>query len=146
MLQRNAYLAIAPSIPTAFDVKASGSSVLASNAVVADVTWPKKTNFAPEQLEKMYWTKLSWNNREKTINALDQPKGKKGRSRAAEGINVNMLYIVDMEGNPVDGHHAAEIRKVARGIWSHLLSCSLAPKHWSSASMHAGAHLLPSLD
>ncbi len=68
-------------------------------------------------------------------NSVDQPKGKRGKARASEGINVNMQYVVDKQGNPVDGHRATEIRRVARGIWEHLLTRSLAPERWSNASM-----------
>jgi len=129
---------MAASIPSALGHGVSNFPSPSSTSVTTTSTWPKRSDFTPEQLEKIYWTKASWNNRAKTVSALNEPKGKKGRSRAAEGINVNMLYVVDVEGVAVTGHKATEIRRVARGIWADLLTRSLAPKHWSSATLRAG--------
>ena len=135
---------MAPSIPsvlaqTSLPVSSPPSLPVSPTPNPASVnpSWPKKLDFTAEQLERLYWNKSSWSNREKAVNAPDQPKGKRGKGRAAEGINVNMLYVVDEQGNPVDGHRAADIRRIARSIWTHLLSRSLAPERWSSASMRA---------
>ncbi len=43
--------------------------------------------------------------------------GARGRTRAAQGINVNMRYIEDRNGQPINGHLASDIRRHARAIF-----------------------------
>jgi hypothetical protein len=57
---------------------------------------------------------------------------KKGKSRAAAGINVTMLFVVDEAGKPIDGHRATDIRDHARSIWKQLLNNGMAPKKWKT--------------
>ena len=67
-----------------------------------------------------YWTRQDWT----TANAdrvadLDEggTSGARGRTRAAQGINVNMKYIEDKDGQAINGHLASDIRRHARAIF-----------------------------
>jgi hypothetical protein len=102
---------------------------------VRDDTWPKESDFSRDKLSQLYWTKISWTNHIKSLEPAAEPKGKKGRSRAAQGINVNSQYIVDKSGKPVDGHRVMTIRSVARSIWVHLSDSEKAPYKWGKASL-----------
>ncbi|KAI0244934.1 hypothetical protein BJV78DRAFT_1290244 [Lactifluus subvellereus] len=41
-----------------------------------------------------------------------------------------MLYVEDMNGEPVSGNTAAEIRRMARGLWKDLLQWGHASPQW----------------
>jgi hypothetical protein len=43
-----------------------------------------------------------------------------------------MIYVVDVNGNPVDGHKASIIREAAREIWRHLSKAGKAPEQWKT--------------
>jgi hypothetical protein len=58
--------------------------------------------------------------KETTVNKLDSKMVVRGKGRAAEGINVMMLYIESEDGTSVDGDVAAYIRQMARSIWTEL--------------------------
>jgi hypothetical protein len=94
--------------------------------------WPKQSDFTPEDLEKMFWKRLCWASYNKNggISGLATAKGKRGRTRAAEGINVKMLYVVNKDGEPIDGHQASEMRAYARFIWNDLSNSAKAPQKW----------------
>ena len=55
--------------------------------------WPKASDYTQDELHKMFWYKSSWN---KYANQTEFEKGAHGRGRAAEGININMLYTVSL--------------------------------------------------
>jgi hypothetical protein len=78
------------------------------------------------------WTAHS--RKQKGITNLGDTGGiaKRGKSRAAAGINVSMLFVVDEAGKPIDGHRATAIRDHARFIWNQLLAAGLAPKKWKT--------------
>jgi hypothetical protein len=116
--------------------------------------WPKATDFSEEQRTKLFWTKAHWlaheNGRKSVSKSSDQDddlyfdpqvdhhdkskKGQQGRARAAEGINVNMRYVVDRTGAVVDGHHATVMRGTARAFWAELSDKGLAPAKWKGDS------------
>jgi hypothetical protein len=75
----------------------------------------------------MFWYKSTWT---KYVNETEFEKGKRGRGRAAKGINVNMLYVVNQEGTAVDGYITSQIRKVARDFWKGLSNIGKAPVKW----------------
>jgi hypothetical protein len=78
----------------------------------------------------MYTT---WKNQTKNIKGVTDPSKKTnvpGKTQAADGENVQMQYVVDEKGTPVDGFRAAEMRKVARSIWAEIASAGLAPDKW----------------
>jgi hypothetical protein len=59
----------------------------------------------------------------------------RGRSRAAQGVNVAMRYIEDENGQIIDGHRAGEMRKIARSVWVALANAGKAPAKWSQADI-----------
>ena len=67
-----------------------------------------------------YWTRQEWAaataDRVADFEEAGQ-SGARGRTRAAQGINVNMKYIEDRNGHPINGHLASEIRRHARAIF-----------------------------
>ena len=109
-----------------------------------DRNWPKVSDFTAEQLKKIHWYKSTWTahlNSVKGLSSLDVKKGTRGRARAAEGINVQMLYIVNREGIPVDGHRAGVMRATARAIWLQLSDAGVAPVKWmSDQNLTIGEH------
>jgi hypothetical protein len=105
----------------------SGHKSLSSLDSIPKCQGPKSSDFTAEQLQRMFWHKTTWN---KHVNETEVEKGKRGRGRAAEGINVNMLYIVDRDGRAVDGFVSTQIRKVARDFWKGLSNAGKAPDKW----------------
>ena len=81
-----------------------------------------------------FWTKQEWtaycNN-----NATSTTDKTRGKSRAAQGINVTMLFAEFEDGTIVDGHVAGNIRRCARSAWVYLANKGEAPPKWRSASM-----------
>jgi len=57
-----------------------------------------------------------------------------GRSCVARGENVSMNFIEDIDGQPINGHKALEIRKVIRELWVEMDLMKLAPKSWSKVT------------
>ena len=52
-----------------------------------------------------------------------------------------MLYIVNRDGNPVDGHRAGAMRTTARAIWAQLSSQGIAPVKWmTDVNLSIGNH------
>lgn len=43
---------------------------------------------------------------------------------------MKMLYIVNKDGEPIDGHQAGEMRAYARFIWNDLSNYAKAPRKW----------------
>ncbi len=58
----------------------------------------------------------------------------RGSTRAAQGINVTMLYVEDDDGVPVDGYRATTIRHHAHAIFARVHELGLAPPTWGAAS------------
>jgi hypothetical protein len=83
-----------------------------------------------------YWYKHQWNSSKSEVVASSEPGGR-GRSRAAQGKNVTMGFVEDIDGQPIDGHRATNIRKVTRQIWGELAASGLAPKTWSKIGINA---------
>jgi nucleoid-associated protein YgaU len=75
----------------------------------------------------MFWSRSSWT---KYCNETEIVKGARGRGRASEGENVNMRYIVNQDGVPVDGYMAATVRRIAREFWKGLSRAGVAPQKW----------------
>jgi hypothetical protein len=105
--------------------------LLSSGRLISNVNkeWPKATDFTEEERNKMFWSKAAWT---KYLNENKIVKGGRGRTRAAEGINVQMLYVVNRDGEPVNGHVASDMRECARNFWNGLLERHQAPKKWHS--------------
>jgi hypothetical protein len=134
---RNAYTTLANAVPQVLSAAnplnfQSSTANISSDPVLYAEPWPRQSDFTPEELEKMFWKRVSWTAYHKNggISGLGTVKGKRGRTRAAEGINVKMLYIVSKDGEPIDGHQASEMRSYARFIWNDLSNSSKAPQKW----------------
>ena len=79
----------------------------------------------------MFWIHVYWAAFNKNgISGLATAKGKRGRTCAAEGINVKMLYVVNKDGEPIDGHQASNMRSYAHFIWNDLSNSAKAPRKW----------------
>ena len=71
-----------------------------------------------------YWTRQQWkeseNNTKDASDLQDNKDKTRGGTRSAKGENVMMLYIEHIDGMPIDGNMAADIRDYARMIWKDL--------------------------
>lgn len=125
-----------PSVVGANPLKTSTSPFLSVSAQLSSTTgtWPKSSDFSIEELQTMFWHKSAWTEHQDSVKgtSLVGKKGARGRTRAAEGVNVQMLYVVDQEGTPIDGHRASAVRATARSIWAQLSDAGLAPMKWMS--------------
>ena len=85
-----------------------------------------------------FWYKRDWIAFQKDNKGLSNPNrraSERGRVRASQGENVKMLFVEDEEGNPIDGHKATEIRRIARSIWVEFAKNGKAPKTWCKADI-----------
>jgi hypothetical protein len=81
--------------------------------------------------EIKFWSKSDWTTAKKdTVASFSRP-GERGKTRAAKGENVAMSFIEDINGQPIDGHKATEIRKALRELWVEMDQAGLAPQTWS---------------
>lgn len=83
-----------------------------------------------------YWYKHQWNSSKSEVVASSQPS-ERGRSRAAQGKNITMGFVEDIDGQTIDGHRATHIRRVTRQLWGELAASGLAPKTWSKIGINA---------
>jgi hypothetical protein len=127
---------LAQNVPQALSnsnpLKISNGNVLSNTGSSG---WPKADDFDAEQLKKMFWSKTSWKEFKDALqgsSSLTATTGKCGRQRASKGVNVKMLYVVDINGNPIDGHKAGIMREAAREIWRHLSKAGKAPDQWKT--------------
>ncbi len=74
-----------------------------------------------------FWTKSEWRDHLSSEAGISTGmRGKRGRSRAASNINVRMLYVTGVDGKPVNGHRAGDMRKTGRAAWATIRDCGLA--------------------
>ena len=99
MEYRKAYETLADRIPEFLELNKSGI--------------PARQETREQNPNVKYWTRQEWNaanaDRVVELDGAANP-GTRGRTRAAQGINVNMKYLEDREGHPVNGHIASDIR------------------------------------
>ncbi|KAJ6606746.1 hypothetical protein B0H10DRAFT_2439970 [Mycena sp. CBHHK59/15] len=80
-----------------------------------------------------FWFRHDWKTHEdlkKGESNTDERKPR-GSSRAAQGINVTMLYVTDAQGNVIDGFRATSIRQLAIKLFNRLADRGLAPASWN---------------
>ena len=85
-----------------------------------------------------FWTKGDWlnfKNKGKDSSVLGTTGGPRGGTRCAQGTNVSMQYLEDVDGEVIDGRLAADIREFARKIWARFYSKGKAPPKWGEAMM-----------
>ena len=76
-------------------------------------TTPVQTETREMNPTVKFWTRQEWTAATADrVADLDEGVnvGTRGRTRAAQGINVNMKYIEDRNGQPINGHLASDIR------------------------------------
>jgi hypothetical protein len=92
----------------------------------------------PEDYPKIkYWFKRQWTefcSNDHPTNATSGPQAR-GRSRAAQGINVSMQYVELEDGSTISGDRATEIRKFARAIWVSVSKTDTPPSKWGQADI-----------
>lgn len=98
--------------------------------------FPSKPLLQKDYPNIKYWYKHEWSNSKLETVASSEP-GERGRSRAAQGKNVTMGFVEDIDGEPIDGHRATNIRRVTRQVWGELAASGLAPKTWSKIGISA---------
>ena len=85
-----------------------------------------------------FWFKRDWIAFQKGNKDLSNPNrraSEHGRVRASQGENVKMLFVEDEGGNPIDGHKATEICRIAHSIWVEFAENGKAPKTWCKADI-----------
>ncbi|KAJ6555547.1 hypothetical protein B0H10DRAFT_1967703 [Mycena sp. CBHHK59/15] len=65
---------------------------------------------------------------------MDEPKPH-GASRAAQGINVAMLYVTDAQGDVIDGYRATEIQGLATRLFGQMVHSGIAPATWKQGTL-----------
>lgn len=83
-----------------------------------------------------YWTRQEWlaGNADRVADFDEGVNtGARGRTRAAQGINVNMKYVEDRNGHPINGHLASDIRRHARAIFVGFALKGNVFKSWTEA-------------
>jgi hypothetical protein len=80
---------------------------------------------------KRQWTEFSSNH---PTTSTSGPQAR-GRSRAAQGINVSMQYVELEDGTIISGDRATEIRKFARAIWVSISKMGAPPSKWGQADV-----------
>jgi hypothetical protein len=80
-----------------------------------------------------FWTKQEW--MEYCNNDITSTDKMRGKSRAAQGVNITMRFAELEDGTVVDGHVAGNIRRCARSAWVYLANTGEAPSKLRSASM-----------
>ena len=84
-----------------------------------------------------FWYKMSWkthNKEKKDTTELGASSGQQGSTCAAQGENVNLLFIENADGTPITGTLAAEMREYTRSIWRGLHKKNAALETWGNAS------------
>ncbi|KAH9913481.1 uncharacterized protein BXZ73DRAFT_81941 [Epithele typhae] len=71
---------------------------------------------------KLFWTEHEWNNNQPLSTEVGQTKQKGGGTRMADNENVRERYIVNTNGEPVDGFTAKAIRESFYTYCAHLES------------------------
>lgn len=68
-----------------------------------------------------------------SVVSSDHPKVH-GRVRSSKGDNVSMGFMEDVNGEPISGHKAVEIRKAIRELWGEMVQGGTALPTWSKVS------------
>lgn len=126
MEYRKAYETLADRIPEFLELNKSGI--------------PARQETREQNPNVKYWTRQEWNaanaDRVVELDGAANP-GTRGRTRAAQGINVNMKYLEDREGHPVNGHIASDIRRHARAIFVGLAHKGCVFTSWTEADYNS---------
>jgi hypothetical protein len=93
---------------------------------------------------KRQWTEIS---NDHPTNATSGPQAHqaRGRSRAAQGINVTMQYVQLEDGTVISGDRAAKIRTFARAIWVSISKTGAPPSKWGQADIQTRQQYLSTM-
>jgi len=93
-----------------------------------------------------FWFKRQWTefSNDHPTNATSGVQAR-GRSRAAQGINVTMQYVELEDGTVISGDRATEIRKFARAIWVSVAKTGAPPSKWGQADIQTRQRYLSSM-
>ncbi|KZT69501.1 hypothetical protein DAEQUDRAFT_254619 [Daedalea quercina L-15889] len=83
-----------------------------------------------------FWHKNMWKdfkNKQRLTSDPSQKPGQRGRSRAANGENVNALWHEDEHGKAASGYRTGSSRAEARRIWKQWRRAGIAPETWASS-------------
>ena len=125
---------------------------LGTTAIPGDVRANQDVFSAPAPLHRedypkiKFWFKRQWTefSNNHSTNSTSGPQAR-GRSRAAQGINVTMQYVELEDGTIISGDRATEIRKFARAIWVSISKKGALPSKWGQADIQTRQHYLSSM-
>lgn len=86
----------------------------------------------------------TWKSSQKGVSGITL--GKRGNAQASQGMNVNMQYVENANGIPVDGFRAASIRSTAYSIFFELKERGCAPTVFSKIVQHAKVHYIVEME
>lgn len=90
---------------------------------------------------KRQWTEFSNDHSTNGTSGLQA----RGRSRAAQGINVSMQYVELEDGTVISGDRATQIRKFARAIWVSVSKTGAPPSKWGQADIQTRQQYLSTM-
>jgi hypothetical protein len=123
---------------------------LGTMAIQGDVKANQEVFSAPLRQEDYpkikFWFKRQWTefSNSHPTNSISGPQAR-GRSRAAQGINVSMQYVELEDGTIISGDRATEIRKFARAIWVSISKTDAPPSKWGQADIQTRQKYLSSM-
>jgi len=86
-----------------------------------------------------FWNVQDWKDHEsstKDTSELDSQagSGQCGGGRAMKGENISMLFVEHVDGCPISGTMAIDIRDYAQVFWKDFVERDLAPEKWGDTS------------
>jgi hypothetical protein len=84
-----------------------------------------------------YWFKHEWSAHQDETKGESSTNtaGPRGSTRAAQGINVTMLYVTDVDGTPIDGYRCTAICNLALKLFVELANEGLEPSTWQKGGL-----------
>jgi hypothetical protein len=132
-IHRSAYDTLVQTVPQALAV-ANPFNLTVPTAVATPDLSLRQSDFPHVK----FWHKRDWTAFQKDsrgLSSLGRRGAERGKVRASQGENVTMLFVENKDGEPIDGHRATEIRRIARSIWAAFAKSGRAPKSWCKADM-----------
>jgi hypothetical protein len=118
--------------------------LIQTNVLTTTLTTMKPLNEA-DYPKVQYWHRSQWLEHQKEKKGLSSGvstdlQARRGNSRAAQGINVTMLFVENDQGQPIDGRRASAIRSLANNVFQQLKNHGSAPSTWSQAGNDIKKH------
>ncbi|KAL1746639.1 hypothetical protein HDZ31DRAFT_33649 [Schizophyllum fasciatum] len=80
--------------------------------------------------ENTYYEQSEWFAAKKSHAGRIGEPGKRGRSYLAQNVNATMLYVTDVNGQPVDGQRVGNIRENFRALMRQLFLLKILAPKW----------------